>query len=310
MLSVGPVAAIDCGTNSTRLLITDWMARPLSRQMRITRLGEGVDATGSLSTDAIERCLAVLRDYRAEMERLGVVRGRLVATSAARDASNGDDFLAAASEATGITAELLAGTEEGRLSMGGAVAELDPDDGPFLILDIGGGSTELVAGSGPDDPDLAAVSLQIGCVRITERFLRSDPPMATELKDAELLVGDLLEGAIAEYPRFTATRRLVGLAGTVTTLAALDQGLEEYDRSLIHHAVLTADQVAAWYRTLAGEVRQARLDRAGMAAGREDVIVGGALILHTVMQRFGFDECLVSEADILDGMVAGLLVVA
>jgi exopolyphosphatase/guanosine-5'-triphosphate,3'-diphosphate pyrophosphatase len=307
MLDVGPVAAIDCGTNSTRLLVTDWMGRPRERMMRITRLGEGVDATGSLSSEAIERCLAALRDYRSVMDRLGVVRGRLVATSAARDAANGEEFLAAATEVTGFTAELLAGTDEGRLSMGGAVAELDPAEGPFLVLDIGGGSTELVAGSGPTDPQLAAVSLQIGCVRITERFLRADPPKAAELEEAEQLVQELLDDAIDSNPRFTSARRLVGLAGTVTTLAALTMGLEEYDRARIHHAVLTSADVAAWYRTLAGEVREARLDRAGMANGREDVIVGGALVLHTVMERFGFEECLVSEADILDGLVGSLL---
>jgi len=203
---------------------------------------------------------------------------------------------------------LLAGREEGRLSMSGAVSDLDADDGPFLVLDIGGGSTELVTGDGPDDPDLAVVSLQVGCVRITERFLTSDPPTSDELRAGEAMIGELLESAIAEYPRFLTANRLVGLAGTVSTLVALNLGMDEYDRDLIHHAELTADEIAAWYRTLAGEVREARLDRAGMVAGREDVIVGGALILSTVMARFGFSNCLVSEADILDGMVSSMLV--
>jgi exopolyphosphatase/guanosine-5'-triphosphate,3'-diphosphate pyrophosphatase len=305
---MGPVAAIDCGTNSTRLLVADASGRPIERLTRITRLGEGVDASGELSGDAIERSVAVLTEYRHVMDEFGVTRGRLVATSAARDASNGDEFLRAAGEATGFIPELLTGIEEGRLSMAGAVANLDPGDGPFLVVDIGGGSTELITGTGPDDPDLATVSLQLGCVRITERFLVTDPPTPAELSGAESMIGDLLSKVTAEQPRFLAAHRLVGLAGTVTTLAALQLGLDEYDRDRIHHAVLSIGEVFDWYRTLASEVRRARLDRAGMVPGREDVIVGGAMILAEVMTRFGFDECLVSEADILDGMVASLLV--
>jgi exopolyphosphatase/guanosine-5'-triphosphate,3'-diphosphate pyrophosphatase len=301
------VAAIDCGTNSTRLLVVDPAGEPLERLMRITRLGAGVDATGQLAPDAVERCLSVLREYREVMDKFEVVRGRLVATSAARDASNGDEFLAAAGDVTGLRPELLVGTEEGRLSMAGAVSDLAHERGPFLVLDIGGGSTELVTGSGPTDPDLSVVSLQVGCVRITERFLRSDPPTSAELAGAESMVNDLLDQAVADHPRFLAAHRLVGLAGTITTLASLQLGLDVYDRNRTHHAVLSAGDVYDWYRTLASEVTAARLDRAGMVPGREDVIVGGALILAAVMTRFGFDECLVSEADILDGMAAGLL---
>ncbi len=307
MHTVGPVAAIDCGTNSTRLFIVDAKGRPLERQMRITRLGQGVDATGMLSDDAIERCLSVLSEYREVMDGLSVVRSRLVATSAARDASNGEEFLRAAGEVTGTTPELLDGTTEARLSMSGAVSDLDPESGPFLVLDIGGGSTEMVVGSGADDPDLATVSMQVGCVRLTERFLTSDPPSAAELGEAESMVGEVLDEVIADDPRFLSARQMVGLAGTVTTLASLYMGLDEYDRDRVHHSVLTIDSVRLWYRTLAAEIRQARLDRAGMVPGREDVIVAGALILRAVMERFGFDECLVSEADILDGMANGLL---
>src|SRR5664280_415968 len=303
----GRVAAIDCGTNSTRLLVADADGRPIERLMRITRLGEGVDSTGALAPEAVERCLMVLREFRGVMDRYRVARGRLAATSAARDASNGHEFLEAAGEATGFRAELLAGSAEGRLSLAGAIADLEPDGGPFLVLDIGGGSTELVTGTDPDDPELVAVSLQLGCVRVTERFLLNDPPTPTELADAEAMVAEALESAIAEHPRFLGAHRLVGLAGTVTTLAALNLGLAEYDRERVHHSVLSATEVYDWYRTLAQEVRSARLDRAGMVPGREDVIVGGAMILSAVMTRFGFDECLVSEADILDGMVASLL---
>ena len=301
------MAAIDCGTNSTRLLVVNGEGTPLERSMRITRLGAGVDATGMLASDSMERCLTVLREYRQIMDKFSVTKGRLAATSAARDASNGDDFLRAAGAVTGIEPELLEGIEEGRLSMAGALSDLGDEDGPFLILDIGGGSTELVAGSGPDDPGLAVVSLQVGCVRITERFLHSDPPTANELGEAEVMVNELLEQAIADHPRFLASHRLVGLAGTVTTLASLHLGMDVYDRDQVHHHVLSAEDVYDWYRALAGEVTTARLDRAGMVSGREDVIVGGALILASVMARFGFDECLVSEADILDGMAASLL---
>lgn len=304
---VHAVAAIDCGTNSTRLLIADGRARTIERQMRITRLGEGVDQKGVLSDEAIERTVSVLRDYHETMRRLAVSKGRLVATSAVRDAANRAVFLEAAEDATGLKPEMLSGTEEGRLSLAGAVVDLDPDDGPFLVVDIGGGSTELVVGRDVDDPELQAVSLQLGCVRITERFLHSDPPTQEELIEAEAIIGSSLDAAVKEYPRLATTRCLVGLAGTVSTVAALRLGLKEYDRDQIHHAVLTRADAEAWYRTLAAEVAAARLDRAGMVPGREDVIVGGALMLAAVMSHLGFEECLVSESDILDGMVAGLL---
>ncbi len=303
MRSGGAVAAIDCGTNSTRLLVADSSGAPLDRQMRITRLGEGVDSNGTLSPEAIDRCLAVLQDYRTVMDRYGVRRGRVVATSAARDASNGEDFLGPAAETTAFPVEVLTGLEEGRLSLAGAVSDLDRAEGPFLVLDIGGGSTELVAASGPEDPELEVDSLQIGCVRLTERYLDSDPPTASELLTAESMIGKVLDEAVAQHPRLLRTRRLIGLAGTITTLSALRMGLAEYDRDRIHHSVLTAGAVMDWYRTLASEDRAARLDRAGMVPGREDVIVAGAMILAAVMTRLQFAECLVSEADILDGLV-------
>jgi exopolyphosphatase / guanosine-5'-triphosphate,3'-diphosphate pyrophosphatase len=308
MALVRAVAAIDCGTNSTRLLIADSRGRTVERQMRITRLGEGVDGQGLLSDEAIERSVSVLRDFREIMQRLAVTKGRLVATSAVRDAANGSEFLEAAAHATDLDPELLSGIEEGRLSLAGAAADLDADEGPFLVVDIGGGSTELVVGSSADDPDLAAVSLQLGCVRITERFLHSDPPTREELAAAESVIAEGLDGAVAQAPRLVTAHRLVGLAGTVSTLASLRLGLHEYDRSQIHHAVLPIAEVYDWYRTLASEVATARLDRAGLVPGREDVIVGGVMMLASVMSRFGFEECLVSESDILDGMVAGLLV--
>jgi exopolyphosphatase/guanosine-5'-triphosphate,3'-diphosphate pyrophosphatase len=301
------IAAIDCGTNSTRLLVADDSGRPLERLMRITRLGQGVDATGRLAPEAIDRCVAVLTEFRQVMDGLDVGRGRLAATSAARDASNGAEFLAAAGRATGLEPELLSGIDEGRLSLAGAVADLDPADGPFLVLDIGGGSTELVAGDGPDDPDLAAVSLQLGCVRVSERFLGSDPPSAGELAAARREVDAQLERAVTDHPGFAGTHRLVGLAGTVSTLASVHRGMAEYDRDLIHHTVLTSADVRHWFGVLAADSAADRLARPGMVPGRQDVIVGGVLILDAVMERLGFTECLVSEADILDGLVASQL---
>src|SRR5664280_3716681 len=185
----GRVAAIDCGTNSTRLLVAGADGRPVERLMRITRLGQGVDSTGALAPEAVERCLAALREFRGVTDRYQVARGRLAATSAARDASNGDEFLEAAGEIAGFRPELLAGTQEGRLSLAGAVSDLEPVGGPFLVLDIGGGSTELVTGTDANDPELVAVSLQMGCVRVTERFLLHDPPTPAELVQAEAMVG-------------------------------------------------------------------------------------------------------------------------
>ncbi len=252
--------------------------------------------------------MAVLTEYRGIMDHLGVGRGRLAATSAARDAANGDDFLSAAGEATGLAPELLSGTDEGRLSLTGAVSDLDPSEGPFLVLDIGGGSTELVAGDGADDPELAAVSLQLGCVRLSERFLVSDPPTPAELAAARAEVDAQLDRAVADHPRFASSHRLVGLAGTVSTLVSLQKGMVDYDRELVHHAVLTVDDVRRWYRVLAADSMAGRLERPGMVSGRQDVIVGGALILDAVMERLGFTDCLVSESDILDGLVASQLV--
>jgi exopolyphosphatase/guanosine-5'-triphosphate,3'-diphosphate pyrophosphatase len=238
------------------------------------------------------------------MDAQGVVAARLVATSAVRDASNGEEFLAAASSAAGVPAELLGGDAEGRLAHAGATAGLPPAEGDDVVVDIGGGSTELVSGRGDA---VAAVSLDLGCVRLTERFLHRDPPTVAELDGAAALVAAELERARREVPALGAPApgsRLIGLAGTVSTLALLDQELADYDRDRVHHYVLTAVAVAGWLTTLAGEPAAARLRRPGMTPGREDVIVGGALVLRAVMDRFGFDRCLVSESDILDGLVA------
>jgi exopolyphosphatase / guanosine-5'-triphosphate,3'-diphosphate pyrophosphatase len=297
-----PVAALDCGTNSTRLLIAT-PGQPDVRRMRITRLGQGVDATGRLDPGAVERTLEVLREYRGLLDAHRVARARLVATSAARDAANGSEFLAAASALVGVEAELLDGEEEGALAFAGATAALATPPEEVLVIDIGGGSTELVTGAG----GLRAVSLDLGCVRVTERFFHHDPPEPAELEAAARFVAAELDRAAGLLPAISGeARTLVGLAGTVSTLGALAQGLSHYDRDRIHHVVLSAEEVAGWLERLAAEPASERARRPGLAPGREDVIVGGVLVLDGAMRRFAFDRCLVSEADLLDGIAASL----
>jgi exopolyphosphatase/guanosine-5'-triphosphate,3'-diphosphate pyrophosphatase len=297
------VAAIDCGTNSTRLLISDG-ARTIERVNVITRLGEGVDHSKRLAPEAIERVVATLGRYRALMDRNGVERVRMTATSAARDAVNRDEFFDAAERVVGIRPELLSGDEEGRLSFAGATSALDPALGPFLVVDIGGGSTEFVVGT---TQPVGVASIDVGCVRITERFLNGDPPDPGELSDALSVVKSYLDDVVREVPAALDAARMVGLAGTVTTVAAVELGLAEYDRDRIHHFVLSRAAAEDVFRTLATEPRALRKFNPGLEEARVDVIVGGALVLVSVLRYFDFDECLVSESDILDGLVMSLL---
>jgi exopolyphosphatase/guanosine-5'-triphosphate,3'-diphosphate pyrophosphatase len=238
------------------------------------------------------------------MDRLGVERVRMTATSAARDADNRDEFFEAARAAVGVAPELLSGDEEGRLSFLGATAELDPADGPFLVVDIGGGSTELVLGTA--EPTMVH-SLDVGCVRLTEKFLHRDPPAPEELFDALTEVRELLEDVVLVQPETREAALMVGLAGTITTVAAVEIGLATYDRDRIHHFDLTRHAAEDVYRTLATEPRADRIHNPGLEEARADVIVGGCVVLVGVMRFFGFEHCLVSEADILDGIAYGLL---
>jgi exopolyphosphatase/guanosine-5'-triphosphate,3'-diphosphate pyrophosphatase len=297
------VAAVDCGTNSTRLLVSDGR-EPLERLMRITRLGQGVDEHGRLAPEAIDRTVTVLHEYRKVIDDLGATSVRATATSAARDASNREEFFSAAEAALGARPELLPGDEEGRLAFQGAAGDLDPEDGPFLVVDIGGGSTEFIVGTTEAE---GVATTDMGCVRITEKFLHSDPPAAEELANAIGVVRDILDDVERELPAVREARRLVGLAGTVTTMAAVEIGLPAYDRDRIHHFVLTHDAAEDVFRTLATEARSVRVFNPGLEEARADVIVGGALILVTIMRAWGISECLVSEADILDGLVQSQL---
>ncbi|HEX4905389.1 MAG TPA: exopolyphosphatase [Acidimicrobiales bacterium] len=305
------LAAIDCGTNSTRLLV--WRDAPsstggasgetLDRRMVITRLGAGVDRTGQLDPEAIERTLAVLRDYRSLMDAHGVERVRAAATSAARDARNRDAFFVPAAEIVGAPLELLGGEEEGRLSFLGATAELDPADGPFLVVDIGGGSTELAYGTTEAE---AVMSVQVGCVRMTERWIHSDPPAPEELHAVVNVTTQYLEDVVREHPVMREAKTMVGLAGTVSTVAAVEIGLPAYDRDRIHHFTLTRAAAEDVFRTLATEARADRIHNPGLEEARADVIVGGTAVLVSVMRFFHAPSLLVSEADILDGLVRSI----
>lgn len=297
------VAAIDCGTNSTRLLISDGTTQ-VERLMEITRLGRGVDRTGRLAPESVERTLETLRRYRAAMDRHGVDRVRMATTSASRDAQNRDEFFDAAEAVVGARPELLSGREEAELSFTGATAELDPHDGPFLVVDIGGGSTEFAVGSARLE---GSISVDMGCVRLTEKHLHHDPPLPEELSNCLGEVALHVEDVIREVPIVSDAPRLVGLAGTVTTTAAVEQGLAEYDRDAIHHFRLTKDAAEDVFRTLATESLEDRRHNPGLEPGRADVIVGGLCVLVGVFRAFGFSDCLVSEADILDGLVMSQL---
>jgi exopolyphosphatase/guanosine-5'-triphosphate,3'-diphosphate pyrophosphatase len=299
------VAAVDMGTNSTRLLVADVDGRgrdakllTVDRRTRITRLGQGVDRTRSLHPDAIARTLAVVREYRGAMDELGVERVRATATSAARDATNHDAVFDPTEELLGVRPELLSGEEEARLEFLGATADLNAR-GPYFLVDVGGGSTEIIVGT--EEPvDLC--SIDVGCVRLTEQFLHSDPPTAEELSQAVSVVRDQLADVGRSFPSTWDAPTLVGTAGTVWTLGAIELGVDAARSDLIDHARLPRATVEEVFRTLATEPIEQRKHNPGLEPGRVDVIVGGAIVVVSVMRHWGFDELLVSEADILDGL--------
>jgi len=305
------VAAVDCGTNSLRLLLADVDPgqaglTDVIRRMEIVRLGQGVDQTGRLAPDALARTMAMLREYADVIARSGAQAVRMVATSATRDADNAAEFVRQVKEVLGVAPEVLTGDEEAVLSFTGATAELaaGPDPGPFLVADIGGGSTEFVLGEA-GGPPAHSISVNIGCVRMTERHLHGDPPADEEVAAAVTDIDAALEEVAAAVPARRA-RTLVGLAGSVTTVAAIAMGLPAYDAARIHHARVTATDVHAVTRGLLAQTRAERAAIGVMHPGRADVIGGGALVLDRLMRRFGFAGVLVSEHDILDGMAWSL----
>lgn len=311
------VGAVDCGTNSIRLLV----ARPdegggltdIRREMRVVRLGEGVDATGRFREEAIERTRSALAVYVDQMREVGVDRVRMVATSATRDAANRDEFFTMTREllgqvVPGAVAEVISGDEEARLSFRGAVGDLNPADGPFVVTDLGGGSTEVVLG---DERGVsAAFSANIGCVRLTERALHTDPPTADEVSAATDFARQRLSDAFAAVPVEQA-RTWVGVAGTMTTLAALGAGLTEYDPKAIHLSRISLPDLDKVCRRLVSMTREERAAQGPMHPGRVDVIGGGSLVAmelaRVLSSRAGIDELVVSEHDILDGIALGLL---
>jgi exopolyphosphatase/guanosine-5'-triphosphate,3'-diphosphate pyrophosphatase len=293
-------AAIDIGTNSVRLLIVD-DGRDLERRAVITRLGEGVDRTGELSETAMERTLATLVDFRDILDHHRVSVPRVVATSAARDAVNRDTFFVAATDVLGAAPELLPGEEEARLSFEGAVAGLDADDGPFLVIDIGGGSTELAVGTSTAD---GVYSMNVGSVRITESELHHDPPQPEELTNALGVVEDRLDDALRSVPAAEDARTLVGVGGTITTVAAVELGLAVYDRDRVHHLTLSRAAAEDVFRTLATEPLADRRHNPGLQPGRADVIVGGCVVLVGIMRRLRAPELVVCDADLLDALAA------
>jgi exopolyphosphatase/guanosine-5'-triphosphate,3'-diphosphate pyrophosphatase len=309
-----PVASIDIGTNSTRLLVAEvgpgGTLVTRERLMRITRLGQGVDRARGLAPEAIDRTVTVLGEYRTALDRLGVdpSRVRMATTSASRDAANREAFFDAAEAAVGVRPELLSGDDEARLSFLGATADLDPELGPFLVFDLGGGSTEFVLGTtGPDGTIEAARSADFGCVRLTERFLTTDPPAPEDLSAAISYVEAWLDDVTMGMPNLGEAATVVGLAGTVSTVAAVEIGLATYDRDRIHHFRLTKAAAEDVFRTLATEARSDRIHNPGLEEARADVIVGGCCALVAIYRRLGLDEVLVSEADILDGLARSLL---
>ncbi len=306
------VAAVDCGTNSIRLLVADVdeaegaPLREVDRRMEIVRLGEGVDRTGRLSPAALERTFTACDAYAEVIRAAGAERVRFVATSASRDVENRDDFVAGVRERLGVEPEVVTGDEEAWLSFAGATRELLGGDAatPFLVVDIGGGSTELVLG---DRDVTAARSVDVGCVRMTERHLHDDPPTAGQVAAARADVEEAVRDAARTVPLAEA-RTLVGLAGSVTTVAAMALGLAAYDPERIHHSRISAADVHDVARTLLAMTHDQRAALPFMHPGRVDVIGAGALVLAVVLENVPVDEVLVSEHDILDGIAFSLAV--
>jgi exopolyphosphatase/guanosine-5'-triphosphate,3'-diphosphate pyrophosphatase len=322
------VAAVDCGTNSLRLLIADvdpglGQLADVQRRMEIVRLGQDVDATGVLAARALERTFAVLAEYAAAISAAGATAVRMVATSATRDAANAAEFSTGVARILGIGPEVITGSEEASLSFTGATAELagpaaTEHEPPFLVTDIGGGSTEFVLGRAREPAGLAAadpagvlaagagpgvtgMSVNIGCVRMTERHLHGDPPDSDQIEAATADIDAALDEVAAALDVASA-RTLVGLAGSVTTVTALALGLTGYDPVAIHHAQISAASVHDVTTELLGQTRRERARYGAMHPGRVDVIGAGALVLDRIMSRFGFAAVLASEHDILDGI--------
>lgn len=307
------LAAVDCGTNSLRLLIVEYdgeNVREILRTMEIVRLGQGVDATGELNPEAIARVEDVLGTYVEMMQTHQVAHVRMVATSATRDARNREEFFAMTSRVLGrivpgAQAEVISGDEEARLSFAGAVSDLDPADGPFCVIDLGGGSTEFVVGTA-DGEILGAHSAQMGCVRLSERILRQDPPSPTELEIAREFVAERMRQVALLVPLEKATT-FVGCAGTFTTLAALALGLEEYSPQAIHNSHLRFDAFRVLINEQIAVTAAQRRANPVVHPGRADVLAGGCVVVEGIMDAVPAEEFVISEKDILDGIIHSII---
>lgn len=309
------VAAIDCGTNTIRLLIADLSTgldgvklTELTREMTVVRLGEGIDRTGVISAEALRRTSVALANYAVQIADAHVDTVRMVATSASRDAKNGAEFIALTTEILGVAPEIISGDEEARLSFAGAIRGLPSE--PRMVVDIGGGSTEFVLGIGDVE---AAISTDVGSVRLTERHFAADPPTAAQIAAARADI----RAALLDVRRSLAVgdgvgvgigRSLVAVAGTATTIVAIALGLSEYDSAQIHQSVVSADRIREICSDLIRADHATRTAIAVMHPGRVDVIAAGALILDELISEFGFTSIMASESDILDGIALCLAI--
>ena len=315
------VAAVDIGTNSVRLLVADVsgpgreaVLTTIERRTQITRLGQGVNESRRLDPEAIARTVGVLTEYQAVIAAHDVSRVRMTATSASRDATNRDEFFDPVEQVMGLRPELLSGEDEASLEFLGATAGLAAPAGlgataglaapePYLVVDVGGGSTEFIAGV--DQPS-ELMSIDVGCVRLTEQFLHSDPPSPEELSVAVSVVRDHLTDVDRTVTGAAHAKTLIGTAGTVWTMGAIELGVDASDSERIHHFRLSRAAAEEIFRTLATEPVSRRKHNPGLEPGRVDVIVGGAVVVVSILRHFGFPEMLVSEADILDGLARSL----
>ncbi|MEY3493139.1 MAG: hypothetical protein RL413_557 [Actinomycetota bacterium] len=308
-MSSGRVASIDIGTNSTNLLVCDRDGSTLRRIVTVTRLGAGVDRTKRLDDDAVDRTLACLREYRDVLDELSVDRLRVTATSATRDASNGLAFLNAVETITSSTPELLSGVDEARLSHRGATTGLAVPPGFHLVVDIGGGSTELILGElvGGRPAVVAARSIDVGAVRLTERHFTADPPRPEELTNAIGDTYDLVDDVIREIPDVVRATHFIGTAGTIVTTAAVEMGQRVFEPAALHGFELERAAVEDVFRTLATEPLADRVHNPGLPRDRADVIVGGLCVLVALMRRFDAPSITVSAHNLMDGVCAELL---
>ena len=298
------VAAIDIGTNSTNLLITDRDGQMLERQVTVTRLGQGVDKSRMLATEAIERTILCLARYRELLDAHGSPRLRIIASSASRDALNREEFFDQAENVLGVRPELVSGEEEARLAYRGCTTNLIPDTNGHLIIDIGGGSTELIIGTTQLSQ---AYSIDAGAVRMTERHLRHDPPQPEELLNAIGEVQDLFDDVLRLNPSMAHVRQIFGTAGTIVTIAAVELGQQLFNADELHGMHLTRDAIEDVFRTLATEPLVDRVHNPGLPRDRADVIVGGCCVLVALMRSLDANELIVSTNNILDGICAELL---